>query len=560
MYVDRARAAALAGQPYNPQLAFQPVTNAGDTKYYQTDWTNLGPRLAATWNPPGQNGLLGTIFRQDKSVLRGGYGLVFDRTNSVQHIFALGMGYGENLAVLAPRCNVNGTPGAGCVPNGVEPSAAYRVGVDGPIPTPQHPAVTAPIVPGTLVVTAYADSKIKTGRTHSFNFSYQRELSTRMMMETGWVMRLARELPQAYVLSSVPYFYVDNGSQQTFAQAFDRVATQLRAGVAAANVAPEPWFENQIGAGQTALLANAQRASFVDGDLSTLWLTVNQRRVASGQQPLSNQQIQTLWARGDGGKADYHAFYATLRRRMAEGLTFSGSYTLSKTLDQAGQRQNVVSAPSSAFDLDIDWGPADTDRRHVFNMTGVYDLPFGRNGGSLSVLTGGWYVAGIFTATSGVPLSVCQRNSVYGGGIQFASCVGAVPTGDVDPGLYSGVAGSGNVGTTGNPATGGTGLNLFENPEAAFNSFRRVLVSEDETSSRGSIYGLPRWNLDFSIGKRTRVSRDVYAVFTAEAVNVLNRVQFGNPTLNLTAPTTFGVIDSQAGTPRTIQLGFRLEF
>jgi hypothetical protein len=561
LYVERARAAALAGQPYNPQLAFQPVTNVGDSKYYQTDWTNLGPRLAATWNPPGQSGILGTIFRQDKSVLRGGYGLVFDRTNSVQHIFALGMGYGENLAVLSPRCDINGIPGAGCQPNGATPSAAYRVGVDGPIPTPQHPAVTAPIVPGTLVVTAYADSKIKTGRTHSFNFSYQRELSTRMMMEAGWVMRLGRELPQAYVLSSVPYFHVDNGSQQTFAQAFDVIATQLRAGVPVANVTPQPWFENQIGAGQTALLANNQRTSFVDGNLSQLWLTVNQRRTALGQQPLSNQQIQTLWARGDGGKSDYHAFYATLRRRMAEGLTFSGSYTLSKTMDQAGVRQNIVNAPSSAFDLDIDWGPADTDRRHVLNATGVYDLPFGRNGGGLSLLTGGWYVAGIFTATSGIPLNVCQRTGVYGGGLTFTGCVGAVPTGgDVDPGVYSGVAGSGNIGTTGNPATGGTGLNLFQDPEAVFNSFRRVLISQDTTSSRGAIYGLPRWNLDFSIGKRTRVTRDVYAVFTAEAINVLNRVQFGNPTLNLANPTTFGVIDSQGGTPRTIQLGFRIEF
>ena len=224
-------------------------------------------------------------------------------------------------------------------------------------------------------------------------------------------------------------------------------------------------------------------------------------------------------------------------------------------------RQNIVNAPSSAFDLDLDWGPADTDRRHVLNVTGVYDLPFGRNGGALSVLTGGWYMAGIFTATSGIPLNVCQRAGVYGGGLTFTGCVGAVPTGgDLSPGVHSGVAGSGNVGTTGNPATGGTGLNLFQDPEAAFNSFRRVLISEDQTSSRGSIYGLPRWNLDFSIGKRTRVARDVYAVFTAEAINVMNRVQFGNPTLNLTAPTTFGVIDSQGGTPRTIQLGFRIEF
>ena len=561
-YIERARAAALAGQPYNPTLAFQPVVDAGESKYYEVDWGNLGPRLAATWNPPFEQGWLGKVFRHDRSVLRGGYGLVFDRTNSVQHIFALGMGYGENLAVLGPRCDVSGAPGAGCNPAGSPVAAAYRVGIDGPVPTPQHPAVTAPIVPERLTLTAYADPKIKTGRTHSFNFSYQRELSSRMTMEMGWVLRLARELPQAYVLSSVPYFHVDNGSGQTFAQAFDAVATELRAGTPATAIAPQPWFENQIAGGQTAAFAAAQSTSFIDGNLSQLWLQINQRRISIGQEPLSNQQIQTLWARGDGGKSDYHAFYAMLRRRMSTGLTFSASYTLSKTMDQAGVRQNVVAAPSSAFDLDIDWGPAATDRRHVLNVTGVYDLPFGKNGGPLAALTGGWYVAGIFSATSGVSLNVCQRAGVYGGGLAFTSCVGAVPVGDPDlnQGVHRGVTGSGNVATNGNPANGGTGLNLFEDPEQAYDSFRRVLLAQDRTSSRGSVYGLPRWNLDFSIGKRTRIAGNVYGVFTLEAVNVLNHLQYDSPSLNLSSPQSFGVIDSQAGDPRQIQLGFRIEF
>ncbi len=62
------------------------------------------------------------------------------------------------------------------------------------------------------------------------------------------------------------------------------------------------------------------------------------------------------------------------------------------------------------------------------------------------------------------------------------------------------------------------------------------------------------------MGKRTRVARNVYVVFTAEMINVLNRLQFGNPGLNLTAPQNFGVIDSQGGNPRQIQLGFRVEF
>jgi hypothetical protein len=153
-------------------------------------------RIAATWNPPFETGWLGKVLKHDNAVLRGGYGLVFDRTNSVQHIFALGMGCGENLSLLAPRCSVNGTPGPGCLANGTDPVAAYRVGIDGPVPTPLHPVVTAPIVPSVLTVTAY-DAKIKTRRTHSYNFNYQRTLPSRMVMEAGWVMRLARELPQA---------------------------------------------------------------------------------------------------------------------------------------------------------------------------------------------------------------------------------------------------------------------------------------------------------------------------------------------------------------------------
>jgi len=37
-------------------------------------------------------------------------------------------------------------------------------------------------------------------------------------------------------------------------------------------------------------------------------------------------------------------------------------------------------------------------------------------------------------------------------------------------------------------------------------------------------------------------------------------VEFGNPTLSLIAPATFGVVAAQGNTPRAIQLGFRVEF
>ncbi|HSC28771.1 MAG TPA: carboxypeptidase-like regulatory domain-containing protein [Vicinamibacterales bacterium] len=561
VYVERARRAAEAGQPYNPTLGFQTLASTDRGAYYDVDWSNLGPRLAATWNPPYETGWLGTLFKRDRSVLRGGYGLLFDRTNSVRHILSLGMGYGENLSVLAPRCDANGVPGPGCNATASAPTGAYRIGIDGPAPVPSIQAATSPIIPSGLTVATFADPKIKTGRTHSFNFSYQRELPWRTFLETGWVLRLGRELPQASVLSSVPFFHLDTGSGQTFAQAYDLLAEQLRSGVPAAAVTAQPWFENQIGSGQTASLAAAQSAAIIDGNLSGLWLQVNARRIAGGREPLSNTQMQTLWSRGDGGRSYYQAFYAVVRRRTSNGLTLNASYTLSKARDQSGRRQNSITAPSSAFDLDIDWGAADFDRTHVFNLTTVYDLPFGRSGGSLDRLTGGWYVAGIFSATSGIPLNVCQRSGVYGGGLVFSGCVGAIRVGgDISSGSFEGVTGSGGVGTSGNPATGGTGINMFQDPEAVYDRFRRVQVSQDPRAGRDTLRGLPRWNLDLAIGKRTRLAGSVNAVFTAEIVNVFNSLQYGNGSLNFNSPANFGVITSQANTPRQIQFGVRVEF
>ncbi|MGH9839183.1 MAG: hypothetical protein ACREEM_10395 [Blastocatellia bacterium] len=51
-----------------------------------------------------------------------------------------------------------------------------------------------------------------------------------MIFEAGWVGRWARNLQQSRDLNAVPIFFRDNASGQTFAQAFDLVATQLRSG------------------------------------------------------------------------------------------------------------------------------------------------------------------------------------------------------------------------------------------------------------------------------------------------------------------------------------------
>jgi hypothetical protein len=176
---------------------------------------------------------------------------------------------------------------------------------------------------------------------------------------------------------------------------------------------------------------------------------------------------------------------------------------------------------------------------------------------------GGWYVGAIYVANSGLPLTVMESNQAFGGGDIFNSIIsGAVPIVKPNYGnsVHSGIAGSGSVGTVGNPATGGSGLNLFADPAAVIGNFRPINVSQDGRSFRGTLRGLPFWNLDVSVGKRTALTERVNILFSADFLNIFNHVVFSDPTLNLLDPQSFGVVTSQFNTPRAIQLSLRFEF
>jgi hypothetical protein len=122
------------------------------------------------------------------------------------------------------------------------------------------------------------------------------------------------------------------------------------------------------------------------------------------------------------------------------------------------------------------------------------------------------------------------------------------------------VAGTNGIGTSGNPAAKGSGLNLFADPAQVFGSFRPILLSVDGRNGRDTLRGLSHWNLDVSVGKKTRVSEELAAVLTADFINVVNHVEFVDPVLSLQTLATFGVLTTQYGTPRAIQLSLRLEF
>jgi hypothetical protein len=116
------------------------------------------------------------------------------------------------------------------------------------------------------------------------------------------------------------------------------------------------------------------------------------------------------------------------------------------------------------------------------------------------------------------------------------------------------------LGIDGNSATGGSGFNLFANPQTVYADFRPIQVSQDTRSARGVPRGLPYWNFDLSLAKRTPMTERIAFLFSADFLNTFNHVVFNDPTLSMQDPESFGVLSSQANNPRAIQFGLRLEF
>ena len=572
-YLEAKRQAALQGTIFNPTIGYMPIRMLGREKTVDTDWNNIGPRVALAWHPRFEGGLLGRVLGARKTVFRGGYSLTFDRLNLVQltSIPMLAAGFGQTISIQGPK-NARGEP--------------FRIGVDGPAPLPVAERVTPPLIPSVPfgeLLSFQADPMLRPGMMHSINFTIQRELPGDMLLELGYVGRLGRNLPQSVNLNSIPFFMKDPVSGQTFAEAYDALAAELRAGVAAGAVTPQPWFENQMpsmamlrqlglcpaaSSTATSCLASRFTSEIVTGLLSNFWLNgIDRFRRLAGLSPFMNTQVQELFFRTDGGISNYHAFMLIFRKRPSHGLQFDFNYTLSKSLDQVGSVQNSAGMFPSSFFPDLDYGPSFFDHTHIANLTWYCELPFGPGrrfsaGNWVDKLIGGWFTGGILTAFSGAPLTVVQSTQVFGGGTTFSFGTGAIPIKKPKFGneVHRGVTGSGNVGTAGDPARGGTGLNLFADPEAVFKTFRPVLLSRDRRSGRGVLRGLPHWNIDFSVGKAIAVREMVKVRFSFDFFNILNRVEFADPTLDLRNPAEFGVLSSQFNQPRRIQFGLRVEF
>ncbi|HWB99386.1 MAG TPA: hypothetical protein VG672_21905, partial [Bryobacteraceae bacterium] len=268
------------------------------------------------------------------------------------------------------------------------------------------------------------------------------------------------------------------------------------------------------------------------------------------------------------GYGNYNGAFLSMRMSDWHGLTSMSNVTFSRALGTGGFGSGILT-PMDMWDVSSMYGSQAFDINWVYNLSIYYRPPvYKGQKGVLGQLLGGWVFSPLFTAQSGAPLSVLTNTSCQSFGEMNCSYLSqyyeqAVPLAPYTGGnsAHYNVTASGVAGQSGNAASGGTGMNIFADPSAAYSSFRRVILGVDSRSGgAGPLRGFPTWNLDLSVMKDIRFREGMGATLSFQFVNVLNHFQPASPGLNIDNPAGFGVITSQANAPRQIEFGLRIFF
>ncbi len=356
--------------------------------YFDRDNNNLSPRIAAAWSPSFKDGILGTLFGDGKTSIRGGYSLVYDRlgmalVNSFDQVGAFGLSTG--ITNQLGGCNIGATGGVEPCVRWSGPSdtagAANNVLSNGDPQLAPSPGASFPAVPPSdlLTVSNGLDDTIRNPRAHTFDFSISRELPGGMTVEVGYVGRRGRSLPLLRDFATAADVCDPKSGVCGFAAARELVGLS-DAGQPLETLAPIPYWENmfpdfgpsganggclqfgQLGSNpsgtcdpEAGYLPGGFSATQVAYDYmigyhgtaetgsgfgtSTVWQDIDFFQfpgfASTGQYTFFPAQYVALNTWSTIGRSEYHAMQLTLRKRMSKGLAYTVNYTLSKSLDHS---------------------------------------------------------------------------------------------------------------------------------------------------------------------------------------------------------------------------------
>jgi hypothetical protein len=285
------------------------------------------------------------------------------------------------------------------------------------------------------------------------------------------------------------------------------------------------------------------------------WGTLNAAGTAIVQVPRPNVHFAGLAETEEGSSSRYNSLQTSLNRRLTHDVQFQVAYTWSHCTDDGSSPLGSISGGESATSYEnpfmrdpYDQGLCYFNAKSNLRVNGLYMIPLHGNR-----LLEGWQLSGIVTQMTGLPLSV-----------------------------YSGVDDTGyNAAGTPRP---NYNLGCDVSTRTVTEWFNPACFSLQTPGTLGNvgrdtIIGPGLAQLDLALIKDTKIRENIRVQFRAEAYNLFNHPQFGQPGnsiasslkaapgtptgVTINAPNAAaGVISSIAtnSTGRQIQLGLKILF
>ena len=504
---------------YDPNSASGLVqVGQGISSPYPTNHNNLSPRVGLAWD----------VFGTGKTVLRSGFGIIFEQP-SIRTFMFNGGGLNLNPSGI-PYVDGNGVTQQ---PTGTITSF-LQISTDGTQINWLAPNQSPTIFPiGSSGALCSVDSQcdvfgvdphLKTPYVMNWNFNVQQELTPSMLLQVAYVANHGVKLYSVADINQVNPLYDDGGEE--------------------------------IG---RPLVTNCP--------------------VSQGGQGFGgpcHPQIGFLDQLGNRSDSNYNSLQVTLTKRYSHGLYLLAGYTYAHAIDTA--TSNLAGVPPNSGNYNAERGNGDYDIRHRLTVSATYDLPSVKTKWQMLE---GWQATSILNLQSGEPYTLGDftddisftgefndRWNISGNPKDIhwsatkplpffdfsddahssAACVTqATAMGTLDNLYYYGCyqAGSAVITPPADTTQGNMGRNIFRGP-----TFK---------------------NLDFSLSKIWKLNERVKLQFRGEVFNILNHTNFDVATMNtdLGVPDTVGTVvftpDVAASNPvigsggsRHIQLGAKL--
>ncbi|MBI3680931.1 MAG: carboxypeptidase regulatory-like domain-containing protein [Acidobacteria bacterium] len=540
-----------------------PNTPNAAKQLYEDDWNNFAPSAGLSWSLPW--------FGKNKTVLRAGYGIGYERspTYLVHDVSGGQPGYLTTTTFLSAS---------------LISTANLRL----PLAPQGKPLELAPLTDRTQNVNTY-DDHLRTPYIQNFNVSLERAIGKSYVLDVRYVGSKGTRLVRQANINEANIF--ENGILEAYlitqaggnAPLLDRIFRGL-------NIPGLGVVDGLRLTGSEVIRQNPSTLGALvnnnPGSLASYLSNTNQftnenggllRRAGLAENfVFVNPQFSTATLTSNFASSTYHSLQVEMTKRFSSGWLFQGNYTWSKTLgEEEGEAIDLSGNFRTLRNRGLDKKLLSYHRTHVVRTNGIWELPFGPgktllrdSRGVLARLAGGWQAGWIFNVFSGTPIGLGAVGSFNNFGGNTPVAVTGIPKslGQVEK-IANGVVYFSGLRSVPDPyvdrITAAAGLRSRSTMLALTDASGRLLVRNPAPGELGNLAprfleGPGSFRLDVNLVKRIKVHERYELILRADAENLTNAPQFGNPNTDINS-LNFGRITGASGN-RIIVVSGRLSF